>query len=207
MLKRILSLLLAAALLAALTACRYPRTTDDKPVIYLYPEESTDVSVTLLLDGELTCTYPTYNDGWNVTAQPDGTLRDSSGQTYNYLYWEGLGNTTYDFSSGFCVRGCETAAFLEEVLAQIGLTRREANEFIVYWLPQMEGNAYNLISFQSDLYTEHAQLQIDPVPDSLLRVFMAWKPVKQAVDITPQDFSGFTRSGFTVVEWGGTKVQ
>lgn len=207
MLKRILSLLLAAALLAALTACRYPRATDDKPVIYLYPEESTDVSVTLLLDGELTCTYPAYNDGWNVTAQPDGTLRDSSGQTYNYLYWEGLGNTTYDFSSGFCVRGCETAAFLEEVLAQIGLTRREANEFIVYWLPQMEGNAYNLISFQSDLYTEHAQLQIDPVPDSLLRVFMAWKPVKQAVDITPQDFSGFTRSGFTVVEWGGTKVQ
>ena len=29
-------------------------------------------------------------------------------------------------------------------LAQLGLTRREANEFIVYWLPAMEQNPYNL---------------------------------------------------------------
>lgn len=207
MLKRIISPLLAAALLVVLTACRDPLATDEKPVIYLYPEEITDVSVSLALDGDLTCTYPTYSGGWHVTAHPNGTLTDSSGQTYNYLYWEGSGATDYDFSSGYCVKGSETATFLEEILAQIGLTRREANEFIVYWLPQMESNAYNLISFQSDVYTEHAQLHIDPAPDSLLRVFMAWKPVKQVVAIDPQVFPTFTRSGFTAVEWGGAKVQ
>ena len=32
----------------------------------------------------------------------------------------------------------------EEALADLGLTRREANEFMVYWLPMMEPNPYNL---------------------------------------------------------------
>ena len=35
-----------------------------KPVIYLYPEEVTEVAVELRLNGELTCTYPAYRDGW-----------------------------------------------------------------------------------------------------------------------------------------------
>lgn len=59
----------------------------DKPVIYLYPEEETEVSVNLNLNGKLTCTYPKYNNSWTVTAKPDGTLTDKNGMNYNYLYW------------------------------------------------------------------------------------------------------------------------
>ena len=54
-----------------------------KPVIYLYPKEVTDVTVQLDYDGQLTCTYPAYENGWTVTAAPDGTLTDANGQTYN----------------------------------------------------------------------------------------------------------------------------
>ena len=176
----------------------------DKPVIYLYPEEKTDVSVQLDYDGTLTCTYPAYRDGWTVTALPDGTLTDSSGQSYNYLYWEGKCRAEYDFSHGFCVTGSDTAAFLEDALAQLGLTRREANEFIVYWLPLMQDNPYNLITFQTDRYTQTARLSIDPAPDTLLRIFMVWKPLDNAVDIAPQTLTAPERSGFTVVEWGGS---
>ena len=82
-----------------------------KPVIYLYPEQETEVSVELLLDGKLTCTYPAYNAGWKVTASPDGSLTDTAGQTYNYLYWEGETRAQYDLSKGFCVKGEDTAAF------------------------------------------------------------------------------------------------
>jgi len=71
----------------------------------------------------------------------------------------------------------------------------------------MEGNAYNLIAFQGDAYTEGAQLAIDPAPDVLLRVFMAWKPLENPVDIPPQALEGAGRTGFTVVEWGGTEVK
>ena len=89
----------------------------------------------------------------------------------------------------------------------MGLTEDEMNEFIVYWLPLMEHNKYNLITFQSDVYTDSAKLNITPTPDSLLRVFMAYVPLEEAVDIEPQQLSTFERIGFTVVEWGGSRIQ
>ena len=206
--KRILALLLALLLLAALTGC-WPLEEQytEKPVIYLYPEAETDVTVRLDYAGDLTCTYPAYDGAWRVTAAPDGTLTDESGQTYRYLYWEGVDDVQYDFSEGFCVPGDKTAAFLEDALAQLGLTRAEANEFIIYWLPQMEQNAYNLISFQQETYTDAAKLTITPQPDTLLRVFMAWKPLTRAVEIVPQTLTAPERTGFTAVEWGGSEVR
>ena len=178
-----------------------------KPVIYLYPETKTDVSVKLNLNGKLTCTYPAYNSGWRVTAMPNGTLTDSKGQTYNYLYWEGETSIKYDFSAGFCVKGEETAAFLETTLKKLGLNRKEANEFIVYWLPMMEQNPYNIITFQGDKYNNSAQLEVNPAPDTLVRVFMAWKKADSYTDIPQQELTAPKRNGFTVIEWGGTEVK
>lgn len=203
--KKLWFLLLLTPLLL-LTGCRDRGDVCAKPVIYLYPETQTQVTVTLDLDGELTCTYPAYEEGWTVTAAPDGTLTGETGQTYNYLYWEGLREADYDFSRGFCVAGQDTAPFLEDALADLGLTSREANEFIVYWLPMMESNPYNLIAFQQEAYTNGAVLTVDPQPDTLLRVFMAYKPLEAPVEVEPQTLTAPDRTGFTLVEWGGTEV-
>lgn len=180
---------------------------DYKPVIYLYPKEETDVSVKLDYNGNLFCTYPSYNNGWNVTAQPDGTLIDEKGMEYNYLYWEGVTNAEYDFSEGFCVKGEETAEFLEWALDELGLNRKEANEFIVFWLPKMKENKYNIISFQTKAYTDNAKLDIAPAPDTLIRVFMAYKPSDVRKNIPEQILSRPERNGFTVIEWGGAEVK
>ncbi|MCD7801332.1 MAG: hypothetical protein LUH09_00195 [Clostridiales bacterium] len=207
--RRILPLLLALLMLAALCGCTDANDYSAKPVIYLYPEEETEVTVLLDYDGTLTTTYPAYGSGWQVTAQPDGTLTDAQGREYSYLFWEGINDsgTEYDFSQGFCVRGENTAAFLQQVLAEMGLLPEEYNEFIVYWLPQMEGSEWNLISFQGAAYTDHARLTVTPEPDSVLRVFMAWKPVDEEVELPAQQFDAFQREGFTLVEWGGCRVQ
>lgn len=207
--KRILALALGTILLLpCLTGCE-PDGSEAvaKPVIYLYPEEETEVSVALDFDGQLTCTYPDYRDGWRVLARPDGTLTDlADGLEYSYLFWEGLSDTQYDLSRGFVVAGKDTADFLRDALSTLGLTAREYNEFIVYWLPRMQDNPYNLITFQGGAYTDSAPLAISPAPDSLLRVFMVWKPLDAPVDIPPQELTGFEREGFTVVEWGGTEL-
>ena len=207
--KKVWTLLLSVLVLLTLCACgpREEMVAEEKPVIYLYPETETRVTVKLDLSGELTCTYPDYDGGWTVTAAPDGTLTDEHGQTYNYLYWEGEGTEAYDFSKGFCVAGSDTAAFLEDALDRLGLTRREANEFLVYWLPRMQDNPYNLIAFQQEAYTQSAKLTVSPQPDSVLRVFMAWKPLARPVDVPAQTLPGFERRGFTLVEWGGAEVR
>jgi len=186
-----------------------PLYLDAKPIIYFYPQAHTVCSAKIILNGELTCTYPAHNaDGWeNFTAYPDGTLIFPDGKEYYALYWEGIQHTEWDFSKGFCVKGEDTASFLEWALAEQGLNTREANEFIIYWLPLMQDNPYNVISFQTAAYTEGAVLEISPAPDSLLRVFMAYYPTEKEIDITPQTFDKFVRNGFAVVEWGGTQVR
>ena len=182
----------------------------DKPVIYLYPEEETDVHVELeLTEADLSTTYPKYNNGWDVTAYPDGTLLNKAdGSHHRYLFWDAVNcKTRFDLTTGFCVAGSDTESFLKEKLAYMGLNEEEMNEFIVYWLPRMEHNAYNLISFQGDVYTDSAKLDITPAPDSILRVFMAYVPLEEAIGIEPQQLSGFERNGFTVVEWGGSEIR
>ena len=104
------------------------------------------------------------------------------------------------------MRGSETGEFLADILAKMGLSFREANEFIIYWLPKMQGNLYNIITFQGERYAESAKLEIEPRPDSILRVFMAWKANDSFVDVSAPDIKPFERKGFTVVEWGGTEV-
>lgn len=180
----------------------------EKPVIYLYPIEKTDISVKLQFNGDLQCTYPAYDDGWNVTAFPDGrVINHADGKEYSYLFWEGTSAVKYDMTKGFVVRGTDTAEFLQEKLSFLGLTPKEYNEFIVYWLPKMQNNEYNLITFQGEVYTDNAILDISPQPDSILRVFMAYKPLDKFVEIEEQQLQSFTRSGFAVVEWGGTSVE
>lgn len=182
----------------------------DKPVLYLYPKTKQTVSVRLRLseDFHLSCAYPAYEDGWRVTASPDGTLVNTAdGRTCGYLYWELAGKADYDFSTGFVVKGSDSAAFLEKSLAALGLTDREAGDFITYWLPLLQKNRYNLISFQSAAYTENCGLEITPAPDSILRVFMAYKPLKTPVSVPEQTLTPFTRTGFTAVEWGGACVE
>lgn len=181
--------------------------TEAKPVIYLYPEEITEVNVRLDYHGTFTCTYPMYDDGWTVTAHTDGTLINHADEKeYSYLFWEGIDDVKYDMSKGFVVKGSDTAEFLQEKLEYLGLTPKEYNDFIVYWLPQMQNNPYNLITFQGETYTENAKLEINPEPDSILRVFMTFKKLDKTIFIEEQRLEPFKREGFTVIEWGGAMV-
>jgi len=130
------------------------------------------------------------------------------GKEYSYLFWEGGDyGADYDLSRGFVVKGTDTKQFLQNILAKIGLTPKEYNEFIVYWYPRMKDNPYNIIHFAGAEYNSRAKLIIAPQPDSILRVFMVFKPSQTKIDIMPQTFAPFIRKGFTVVEWGGGELK
>ena len=186
------------------------QTTFYKPVIYLYPKEETDISVTV--EGvNLTTTYPNYNNGWNVTAYPDGTLIDDNGRGYNYLYWEGKSNNfEVELLEGFVVSKNNYIEFLEEKLDYVGLTNKESADFISYWLPYMNEFEYCLVSFQMENYEEQVKLDFSVKPNNELRVFAVFKGLDKPIKIEEQDLSyynDFERTGFTVVEWGGTIIE
>lgn len=174
-----------------------------KPVIYLYPENTSEISVKLDINGDLLCSAPLYNDGWTVTAAPDGTLTDENG-TYEYLFWEAdMSAVEFDMSEGFCVKGADTEEFMREKLAYIGLNEKEINDYLDFWLPYLSKNAYNYITFQTDCYTDNAKLNITPAPDSVIRVYTVIKPLNEAIQTAEPALEQFDRTGFTVVEWGG----
>lgn len=178
-----------------------------KPIIYLYPEYKTDVTVKLGFPEKLTTTYPKYNNEWKVTAYPNGDLTDNK-NTYYGLYWEGLNSLNPKFEDGFVVKGEETIQFLEEKLTTLGLNSKERNEFIIYWLPILEKNKYNLIRFETiENINKDMPLDISPNPDTLIRVLMEFKPIDKKVHIKNQTLSSPTRKGFTVVEWGGSEIK
>lgn len=179
----------------------------EKPVIYLYPEKKQKINVSLHFDGVLTHTYPEYDpEGWNLTAEPNGTLWDNQGLEYYALFWEGKPRKQIIPQDGFIISGKETAVFFEQKLAYLGLNRREANEFIMHWLPQMEDNPYNLIHFAGKQYEEQAILEITPKPETMIRVMMLTQALPEKIDFPVQDLKPLMkeRKGFTVVEWGGS---
>lgn len=89
----------------------------------------------------------------------------------------------------------------------MGLNNQEINDFIVYWLPIMKHNEYNLIAFQTTSYEDNVKLNITPKPDSILRVFMADEAIDKYIEIPEQRLCTFNRNGFAVAEWGGTEVK
>ena len=178
-----------------------------KPLVYLYPTEDMRVSVKLGNPSKLTSTYPAYEGGWNVLAKKDGTLINN-GRSYYGLYWEGANYAAKQSDEGFVVAGKDSAKFLEEKLAQLGLTEREANEMIIYWLPQLEKNVYNYIRFDlNDVMDKYMPLNVSPKPDTTIRVMMVFRPLEKPVAVREQKLSTPERKGFVVVEWGGSEIK
>ena len=176
-----------------------------KPVLYLYPEKDTKVSVSFEKPELLTTTYPKFRNSWNVIAKPNGDLYDESNKYYYGLYWEENGSTKVDFTEGFYVTKESAIKFLEEKLSNIGLTDRERNEFIMYWLPILEKNNKSVVYFELTEEREaYNKLNISPAPDSLLRVAIHVKKVdEKPSNLKEEKLTKFERKGFTAVEWGG----
>lgn len=181
---------------------------EKKPLIYLYPEQDTSVVVKLGKPEAITSSYPKYDNGWYVKADINGNLKDASGRTYYGLYWEGNCNIDNKINDGFVVYKEDIIEFLEEKLAILGLNEREINEFIIYWLPELEKSDYNIIRFENiDVINKLMPLDINPIPDTVIRVWMEYKPINKVITLKEQELTPVVRDGFTVVEWGGSLVK
>ncbi|TND08379.1 MAG: hypothetical protein FD123_2175 [Bacteroidetes bacterium] len=183
----------------------------DKPVIYVYPPQSTEINITLDVKGKLDFTYPKYENGWKFTADPDGTIH-LGGREYDYLFWDGrteIETAKVNWNEGFIVGKEKLVAFFEEKLGSMGLNPREIQDYITYWCPRMNANESNYIHFMfNETYNDYASLNVSPKPDNQFRVFMIWSKAEgtEQPRLQSQEIPTFNRTGFTLVEWGGAEM-
>lgn len=182
-----------------------------KPVVYLYPERPTDVTVRVQLEGEFSAQYPKADgDTWRFFAQPDGMLFDrKTERRYSYLFWEGVNPKSWsiDPAQAFCVESAQVEQFLDGAAGRFGLNDRERTDFISYWLPALEKNRHSLVQFLDDqTYERFAKMDVTPTPTSVIRLFMVFKAVDAPVPTGNPNLSLKFRKGFTVVEWGGCNL-
>lgn len=202
-----------------------------KPVIYLYPAKTTDVSVVFDAGIQLTTDIPTYSDSWLVRAHTDGSLTNLKPvscsvlpihtgseyakeacalNTYPYLYWSGnIRSVAYPYTKdGWVVPRDALADFLSDSLDTMGYTKKEAQDFMDYWVPEMLGKGmpyYRISFFQTRDVNAMFPIRVSPAPDTVMRMFMDYMPLSQKPDVMPdpQHLEKIIRHGFTLVEWGG----
>jgi len=178
-----------------------------KPVIYLYPEKATAVSVKVGAD--IRISEPAYNSGWQVTANPGGSIINQDGKIYDSLYWEGLGHGFYPtVISGRVVASKNITTELKKDLATLGLNQKEANDFMAFWLPKMPKTPYiRLTWLDTHQMNILAPLNVSPRPDTIVRVFLDFQGQDNPeTNLAPQKLISFKRKGFTLVEWGGLLI-
>lgn len=175
-----------------------------KPVIYLYPE--TPLAISVKVGAAITKSEPTYNNGWNVLAMPDGTLLTGNG-VFNSLFWDGTGHGQYpEITEGFVVETKHIELTLRDHLAKLGMNQNETADFLEYWLPLMPTTPYiRLTWFGTEQMNQLAPLTLSKQPDTLIRIFLDYQGLESPINIRPQTLSHPERRGFVVTEWGGLK--
>lgn len=184
-----------------------------KPVVYLYPEKQTTVHLSFTSPVALNTNIPTYQNGWLVSASPDGVLTDLQPQytdcskidnshtgseyaqracqanSYPYIYWSGksVENSYPPVTGGWVVERKNLLTFMQGKLNEMGLNDTESGDMTSYWVPKMsEKNApyYQIGFLQTKEMNAFIPMHVAPKPDSVLRIFLDWK----ALDSKPRVF-------------------
>ena len=174
----------------------------DKPAVYIYPEEAGEFEVSLGLGRgvRLTTSDPAYGDGWTVFVDSDGRIDDA----HDYLFYE-LGMPRPDLpAEGWCLDGERIGDELTALAGRCGLNAAESDAFVDYWADRLPDSSHWLAYpiLDADL-NRWATLDVSPVPDSVLRVWVFFVPSEVGVALPEPVMPSFNREGTTVIEWGG----
>ena len=190
------------------TVC-YNCTLREKPVIYVYPNKQMSITINLnITKGKLTVIYPNFNEdnkSWKINANPNGDI-EINNRKYPYLFYECISYFEQNINEGFIVSDKNAEEFLEEKLKILGLNDKEMTDFITYWLPTLINNKLSICSFQTQKFFDNLQLNVSPKPDTIIRIFLSIKKINAPIDIKEQKLEKVERKGYTVVEWGGSRL-
>lgn len=177
-----------------------------KPAIYLYPEQKTEINVTVSPKGKMLVTIPEYpKKGWDVIADPDGSIFYQNTR-FDYLYYEASlpDQIVRKPEEGYVIPYKERATVLSDLVTRLGLNEKERKQFLEYWVPILPKSPYYFIGVvpQTEL-NEMSPVSITPKPKTFFRVTLYFQPLEHQEKVDPPLILPMKREGFTAIEWGG----
>jgi len=176
----------------------------DSP-LYLYPEKETLVTIKVKLPVQILYSEPSYKDGWQVLAKPNGQLVAPDGKSFNKISYNYLTSFVNPPKTGLVVKKEELRNTLEIYASNIGLKSQEVADFISFWAENLPDSPYYLIShFHQEESAALLPLEIDPKPDTLIQVVMYFKPLEKSITAPSPYFEPVPkREGFVAIDWSG----
>lgn len=175
-----------------------------KPNIYIYPQEETELFVTLdfPMGGKVVTSVPEYGAGWNVSVDKNGWINNS----YNYLFYESSQPDIWQLEKGWIIEKENLKNFFVENMTSFGFEGREIEDFTDYWIPRFtDAEYYEIFPQNQQLIESVIHLDMSKNPDNLLRLFYVVRQLNHQPDNElpePQIDNQFKREGFFVTEWG-----
>ncbi len=176
-----------------------------KPVIYLYPANTTNVYVSIKIPyGYLTVTTPAIGpqNNWNVIAEPGSKIL-SGGKQYPYLFYESFLPWTLSINRGWVVKGSNVTNWFGTNLPKMGLNANETYDFVSYWSQHLPSSNYYLISLLNSSQLDSTSIiNITPKPNTTINVILVIQKLDSPIIVATPNFTVPQRKGFTAVQWG-----
>lgn len=180
----------------------------DKPNIYLYPQDTTILSVGLAFPkgGSVVKSDPVYPYAWqDISVAPDGTINGK----HQFLFYEAEVDARWQYRRGWVIKQKELPQFFRNTLRVYGLNQQEIEDFMEYWLERLSGSpVYTVYPQVACNIDQLIELNISQDPDSILRLYYIFKEGKTPFwKLRTPKMTHFQRKGFSVVEWGGSLIK
>jgi hypothetical protein len=174
-----------------------------KPNIYIYPEEKTDLTLSLIFPqgGNVVASIPEYNNGWFFTVDTSGLIDDS----YSYLFYESSQPDVWQLAEGWVVKKEDLKDFFVKNMTDYGFSDREIKDFTDYWIPRFTAEVYEIYPQNKQIIESVIKFEVSKKPDNLLRLFYAVRESTQKPELIlpePKIDLTFKREGFFITEWG-----
>ena len=186
---------------------KYLATYATEPIIYLYPTQEMDITISVKAEGGIYKSDPLIGEnGWSVSAEPTGKLTNKlDGNIYPYLFWEGVTKPLFIKNTGSVVRKDSVEYFLRKELSHKGLIENEIEDFLKGWLSKFKSFEYYFISFVDQAKIDELfPLEINPKPETIIRVYIDFYGLNVPIEVyKPEAHTKITRKGYSAIEWGG----
>ena len=172
-----------------------------KPNIYIYPEETIDLCVSLSFPkgGNIITSIPQYSDGWYVSVEPSGKING----IYDFLFYESMQPNIWQKENGWVVKKGNLTKFFIDNMKTYGFNTHEIDDFIKYWIPIFTDSDFYAIYPQTKEIIERViELDFSMQPENINRLFYVIEETEKAIDIEKPSIKAFLKGSYYVNEWG-----